>query len=302
MLKSPPMNTLDLTVIIPTYNRADILSQCLEALSEQTMPKEDFQIIVVDDGSTDNTKEIAKSWELKFPHFKYVHQENQGQGNARNNALKHALGKIVLFIGDDMIPEDSTLQEHMLTHKKHPELRVAVLGLVLWHPEIEETEFMKWLTNGKAGGTQFAYDLLEDRETADYNFFYTSNISLKKNILDKHKFDPDFKSYGWEDIELGYRLTKEENLKLYYNRRAVAYHHHTIDEKSLAERMRSIGRSSIIFHQKHPELKKIPSFWKRLALRLISCKPILAIAKSQNKNFYWYAMSKKYFLEGLKQV
>jgi len=183
-------------------------------------------------------------------------------------------------------------------HKKHPEIRAAVLGLILWHPEIEVTPFMKWLTNGKDGGTQFAYDLLKDKETADYNFFYTSNISLKRKLLEKHRFDPDFHSYGWEDIELGYRLTKEENLVLYYQKSALGYHHHEIDEKSLAKRMRSIGRASKIFHKKHPELKKIPPAWKRLILWLISRKPVLTIAKKLKKSFYYYALSKRYLLEG----
>ena len=294
------MSTHELTIIIPTYNRAEILGRCLEHLSEQTC--QDFQIIVVDDGSTDNTKEVATSRSFRFQNYKYIHQKNQGQGNARNNGLKHALGNIILFIGDDILLERTALQEHVLMHKKHPEIRVAVLGLVLWHPEVNVTGFMKWLTSGKDGGTQFAYDLLEGKEEADYNFFYTSNISIKKKLLEKHKSDPDFHSYGWEDIELGYRLTKEENLKLYFNKDAVGYHHHEINEKSLANRMRSIGRSSRIFHEKHPELKKMPSFWKKLALWLISRKPVLFFAKKHKKNFYYYALSKRYLLQGLRQV
>ncbi len=294
------MQTLELTIVIPTHNRAEILSRCLEHLAEQTF--QDFQVIVIDDGSTDNTKEVAHSWSFRFKNFKYIHQENLGQGNARNNGLNHALGNIILFIGDDILLIRTALQEHMFTHKKHPEIRVAVLGLVLWHPDITITDFMQWLTNGREGGTQFAYDLLKGKETADFNFFYTSNISIKRKLLEKHKFDPDFKSYGWEDIELGYRLTKEENLKIHYNKSAVGYHYHEINEESLAERMKSIGRSSRIFHKKHPELKKLPPIWKRIALWFISRKPILSIAKKRNKNFYYYALSKRYFLIGLRRV
>ncbi len=296
------MNQIPLTVIIPTYNRAEILGRCLECLVEQTYPLDEMQIIVVDDGSTDNTEEIARSWEFRFPHLKYIKQENQGQGNARNNALKHALGDIIMFIGDDILLERTAIHEHMLTHKRHPEIRAAVLGLILWHPEINVTDFMNWLTTGKEGGTQFAYDLLEGKEKADYNFFYTSNISMKRQLIQKHKFDPDFKSYGWEDIELGYRMTKEDQMELYYCKSAVGYHHHEIDEKSLARRMRSIGRSSKIFNQKHPELKKIPPLWKKAALWAISRKPILFIAKHTKKNFYYYALSKRYLLEGLRKV
>ena len=287
------------TVIIPTFNRSEILDKCLDSLNKQSVPPTDIQIIVVDDGSTDTTEKITTKWSKIFTNFEYIKQKNLGQGNARNNGVDHATGEIILFIGDDIILENNAIEKHKEIHNKHPEINSAVLGLVIWHPEIKITNFMKWLTSGKKGGPQFAYDLLEGKQTADYRFFYTSNISLKKDILIKYKFDSDFKNYGWEDIELGYRLTKKENLKIYFEPLAIGYHHHEINEQSLEKRMNSIGESALIFQKKHPELKIIPSKWKKLVFNIISYSLILSIAKKINKNFYYYSLSKKFLLKGL---
>ena len=114
---------------------------------------------------------------------------------------------------------------------------------------------MEWLTDGSSvmgmfGGHQFAYEKLESKKFANYNFFYTSNISVKRSLLMRNPFDTRFSSYGLEDIELGYRLTKKEGLILHYNPKAIAYHNHPMDEKGLADRMRNIGKSGKSMDQK----------------------------------------------------
>lgn len=290
-----------LTVIIPTYNRADVLFMCLDSLQKQTLKREDFEIIVVNDGGTDKTEEVIENFQDKFVSLKYIYQENAGQGNARNNGIKQASGRIILFIGDDILLDRNALKYHVEMHEKHPGQNEAILGMIFWHPEIRITPFMEWLVKGKKGGHQFAFDLLEGQNIADYNFFYTSNISLKRKMLEKHEFDPVFKSYGWEDIELGYRLFKEEGLVLYFCSDAVGYHYHEIDEENLGKRMRSIGKSLWIFHNKYPELKKIPGKFKETVFWIISRKAFLKILKVISLDLYYYALSKKYFLEGLKE-
>ena len=165
---------------------------------------------------------------------------------------------------------------------------------------------MSWLTNGssvfgKFGGHQFAYEKLEGKDEADYNFFYTSNISLKRSLLDKYPFDPSFSGYGWEDIELGYRLFLREGLRLYYNPLAAGYHDHLMTEASLANRMRNIGKSAWVFHKRYPELGKVPSVFKKLVFQIFAFAPVILFFKLVNRNFYYYALSKKYFLEGLKE-
>ena len=164
---------------------------------------------------------------------------------------------------------------------------------------------------GKFGGHQFAYEKLggspQGKDSfgkrismghtleATYHFFYTSNISLSRALLLKEGFDPVFKGYGWEDIELGHRLTTKHNLSILYNPYAVGWHKHIITEESLAGRMRSIAQSS--YHK--------PSVTKKIIFRVISCTFVLQMLEflsrmnGNAKNYYYYALSKKYYLEGL---
>ncbi len=295
-----------LSVIIPTFNRADILKECLNALAHQDLPFEDYEVIVVDDGSHDETRSVLEKCKEKHRNFFFFHQKNQGQGIARNLGVQHAKGNIIVLIGDDIIVNENFLSEHLRYHLRHAAENEAVLGLTKWHPKLHVTPFMNWLTNGSTifgrfGGHQFAYEKLEGKEEADYNFFYTSNISLKRSLLDKYPFDPSFSGYGWEDIELGYRLHQREGLRLYYNPEAVGYHDHLMTEASLEDRMRNIGRSAWVFHRRYPELKKVPQLWKRTVFRILAFPFLVRLFKLLNRNFYYYALSKKYFLEGLRE-
>lgn len=90
-----------LSVIIPTYNEKDVLEDCIESLGGQTY--KDFEIIVVDDGSTDNTREILSNLKFTIHNFHFFEQTHKGTGAARNTGAKHAKGKILVFVDADMI-------------------------------------------------------------------------------------------------------------------------------------------------------------------------------------------------------
>lgn len=302
---------MQISVVIPTHNRFRILQECLEALVRQDLPKKDYEVIVVDDGSQDSTETVARKFMKEHENFHYFFQENQGQGPARNLGLRHAKGSIIVLINDDMIVKPNFLTQHLRSHLRHPEEHEVVLGLTLWHPRLKKTPLMNWLTNGSTvfgrfGGHQFAYEKLEGKTEGDYNFFYTSNLSLKKSLLDKYPFDPVFSGYGWEDIELGYRLHKEAGMRLYYNKNAIGYHDHMMTEEGMKKRMYNIGKAAWVIHEKYPELKKVPSWYKQLIFWLFSnslslwvLKLVRNLTQGHVTNFYYYALSKKYFLEGL---
>ena len=291
-----------LTIIIPTYNRVKQLEKCLNKLKNQTLSRDAYEIIVVNDGSTDETQEFLD----KQSGVKVFHQGNAGQGNARNLAIPHARGQIILFIGDDIYAPKSFLQTHVDFHKENPKPEEACLGLTLWDQDLKQNPFMQWLTDG---GPQFAYHKLKPNEEASFWFFYTSNISLKAELLHKQPFDPDFKGYGWEDIEIAYRMKKEEGLHITYMPSALAYHDHHMEEKSLKNRMKRIGSNAHIFQTKHPELNLVPKGLKLIILHLISSLPSLLLLgilrlliPASGRRLYWYALSKRYFLQGLKSV
>lgn len=296
-----------ISIVIPTYNRKEILRECLHALFEQDFNKSDFEIIVVDDGSSDGTlnflKRIQKASPVKFLFFS---QKNSGQGVARNTAIKEASGQIILLLGDDIIATPQLLMEHNRMHNMHPEKNAAVLGFITWHPKLNVTPLMKFMERGGAifgrwGGNQFAFDLLENSETADWRFFYTSNISLKRSVLLENKFDPWFAGYGWEDIELGYRLTKSVDLTVYYEPLAAAYHDHPMNISQFQNRMRSIGRSLPRISEKYPELGLLPSERKKKIWRFMNRSFFAWIQKILWRDLYLYSISKKYLLEGLEE-
>lgn len=296
------------SVIIPTYNRSEKLEECLKALFSVRYDKQNFEIIVINDGSSDYTETILKRMEKKSPVLlRHYSKSNQGQGVARNMGIDLAEGEIVVFIGDDIIVTEDFLEEHDKAHLLHPEENAAVLGFITWHYKIKVTPLMQFMERGgailgKFGGNQFAFDLLEGKTEADYRFFYTSNISLKRTLLKHFKFDPWFSGYGWEDIELGYRLTKKAALKLFYQPNAIAYHDHMITEEQWALRMHDIGASSVRLHSKYPELAKIPSQRKEMVFKILCSGIFTKLIRPISKNLYYYGLSKKYFMEGIKQA
>jgi len=217
------MSEGELTIIIPTYNRKDVLRKTLEAYCSQSAQGVILEVLVVDDGSTDRTESVvAQSAEGSPIPIRYLHQDNRGRGSARNHGIREARGEIILFGDDDTIPSDHLVSEHIAWHRKYPETSAAVLGRVAWSPEVRPTPFMIWM--GFAGPL-FDYHSLRRGMQVDCLHFYSNNISLKTEFLRQNgTFDEDFRTYGFEDFELGYRLIKR-GLRLLYNPDAVGYHY-----------------------------------------------------------------------------
>ena len=236
-----------LTIIIPTYNRKDILRKSLAAYRSQSAQEEILEVLVVDDGSTDGTDSVvAQSNEGSPIPIRYLHQENRGQASARNHGIREARGEIVLFEDDDIIPAGNLVSEHLGWHRNYPEASVGVLGHVTWSPEVHPTPFMKWL--GLAG--PFDYHSLSRGMEVDFRHFYSGNISLKVEFLRENGiFDEDFRTYGYEDMELGYRLIRR-GLRLLYNPNAVGYHYKYISFADLSFRARSEVASVRLFQTK----------------------------------------------------
>ena len=98
------MNLPEISVIIPTFNRWETLLQSLLALKKQTFDASTYEIIVVNDGSTDNAYAgMGRCDEIGIPNLKHLNQKKNGPGSARNLGIRHAKGRILLFLGDDII-------------------------------------------------------------------------------------------------------------------------------------------------------------------------------------------------------
>lgn len=268
------------SVVIPTYNRVEMLLRVLDALGEQR-DAPPFEVVVVNDGSKDETVERVSAWMRERSssfHFEFRTQENSGPGRARNRGVQIATGQFVIFIGDDTVPAHDFLSEHWRVHRESSDDRwIACLGYTGWPRGEKVTSFMDYINDY---GLQFGYALIRHGDTVPFNFFYTSNISIDRQLLVEHPFDTTFPAAAWEDIELAYRLEKL-GLKIVYNERARTEHFHQMTVDSFARRQFTVGRSGAIFYEKHPDLghmlgvhelaeRKVPSSREMRRLRTIA--------------------------------
>jgi GT2 family glycosyltransferase len=235
------------SVVIPTYNRLELLVKVVDALHHQQNAPE-FEIIVVDDGSEEKTREAI----LNINGITKIFQQNAGPAAARNKGVTAAKGDYIVFIGDDTVPEKDFLFQHALFHTEAGLNKMfACLGYTKWPEEYHVTKFMDHINNY---GAQFGYKLIKHGDFIPFNFFYTSNISLSRELMLQYPFDTSFPAAAWEDIELSYRLT-QLGLKIRYNANAITSHYHKMDIESFGRRQYLVGKSAVYFHQKHPELK-----------------------------------------------
>jgi len=237
------------SVVIPTFRRPETLFPVLDALGRQVTPPE-FEVVVVDDGSGDDTPERLSAYRPAYP-FRFFSQENGGPASARNRGVREARGRIVLFLGDDTVPEPPLLAVHGKAHgepRMHP---IAVLGYTTWPRDLRVSPFLHQINEY---GLQFGYGLIRDPEQVPFNFFYTSNVSLPRELLlEAGLFDTSFPHAAWEDIEVAYRLTRQ-GMKILYRPEAVARHFHDITLASFRRRQEKSGEAAAIFFEKHPEL------------------------------------------------
>jgi len=284
---------MKLSVIIPTHNRADTLKTCLDKLMAQEGV--DFEVIVVDDGSTDHTESMVSN----YPNVRYIKQPASHQGVARNKGVEAATGDVAVFIGDDIFVEPGFLKQHHDRHAEYPDENVAVLGYTTWDPSLEVNSYMKFL---ESSGWQFGYQFLNPGmigKAEPYKFFYTSNLSLKKSFLEQEKFNENFNCYGWEDIELGYRLWKRHGMEIYYEPAAKAYHHHEIQPSDLPEKMRAVGRSAVHFQRLQPDVQVIPQGLRRRMLKLATNNATLPLVRIFGEQMYYKFQSWNEFLKGV---
>ncbi len=252
-----PTSAPSLAVVIPTHNRRAILERTLDALAAQS--QRDFRVVVVDDGSTDGTWEWLQPRveSALSPRLAVVRQQNLGQGRARNAALRLVEEDLVVFLGDDIIPRPEFVAEHRAAHARAGagQAPIAVVGFTDWRRS--EMQVTPALEMANVEGHQFGFAHMRPEAEVPFTCFYTSNVSLPRVLLGEDPFDPEFAAYGWEDIELGYRLS-QGGLKLVYHPAAAAEHLHPMTFADLYARQRLVGRGLQTLWKLHPELRSTP--------------------------------------------
>lgn len=241
-----------ITVVIPTYNRPDALQLCLAAFQKQTLPTDQWEMILVDDGSPYDVTGLVNKNRGRLPLTLKVNRTNAGPAKVRNHGIEAATGELVLFTGDDITPEPDFLAEHLAVHRSQPSENVAVLGYTYWHPEITVTPLMEYMTG--EGGQQFCYDALKPNSFIPFSCFYTSNVSIKRSLLidQEEMFSTCFPHAAFEDVELALRLARR-GMKLWYHPKARAGHYHPMTDRQAFDRQYKVGRMLVTYALLCPE-------------------------------------------------
>jgi glycosyltransferase involved in cell wall biosynthesis len=267
------------SVVIPTRRRAAGLRSTLESLSRQRPPTGGFEVVVVsDDQDGDTATLLERSSASASVPVVAVETRSAGPAAARNTGIAHAMGDLIIFLGDDTAPlADDFVLRHAELHAGTPPT-YAVLGQVVWdESKHAPTPFMRWLGES---GIQFAFDWLAAGPVPASRHFYCANVSLKRDLLHAvGGFDERFPFAAVEDVELGARLD-EAGVELdYHPELVVAHDHPTTLAKSLV-RVERVGRSAALYRTVHPERPhpdlRPPSGWAWSLL--LAIRPLLRSA------------------------
>ena len=233
------------SVVIPTYNRRPILEKCLLALERQQGCSEidRYEVVLVDDGSTDGTPDWLRGAAERFPHVRLIEQSHGGPAEGRNRGVDHAYGDVIVFIDSDLVVTDSFLSCHASSLVRSWEARGDRLCF----------------TYGAVVNTaNFEQPTAERHKLRDLSwaYFATGNVAIAKEVLQRAGlFDTGFRLYGWEDLELGERL-RRMGVQLIKCPAAVGYHWHpalTLDQiPRLIEVEGERARMGLVFFRKHP--------------------------------------------------
>ncbi|MFH0802162.1 MAG: glycosyltransferase [bacterium] len=288
-----------ISVVIPTYNRAESLRVVLPSLARQTLSPDRYEILLSDSNSNDATESVLA--ELSIPNLRILKRHNEGRSGARNYGIEEARGDIVLFTDADIIADERLIEEHLNFHRQFP--GDAVVGCEVQVNTLEEYEEARAHPEGRR------HLHPGSRKTLPWLYFLTGNASApKKTLLEAGMFDENFTGYGHEDLELGYRLIKK-GLSIHYNPAAVNYHWHPVGFEERCQKMRLAGRSTVRFYNKHRDPSIKPSLgWNPLSLFWHSLLPekgwVLSacLRKADTSHFCSEIVLQHHYLSGIKEA
>jgi len=220
-------NRFDVSVIIPTYNQSKLLNNTLTALLKQDISPDKFEVIIADDGSSDDTKEIVQQFG-DLLNLKYVYQEDKGYrpASARNLGILAAEGNICLFIDSSVILNTNCIGEHIRFYEAKTE-PVAAIGYVYGFDQVPEAEKMlkelvipedpfesvkRLLMNEVFADVREPHYAVHqykiEKLPAPWVFFWTCHVSARRSdIIRIGLFDENYDGrWGMEDFDLGFRL------------------------------------------------------------------------------------------------
>jgi len=241
---------MKLSIIVPTHNRPKALIRNLAALSRQSLDRTAFEVLVIDDGSSQHNQPINEQATLDQD-FTYVLKEQGGLVSARNAGAERATGDILYFLDDDVVPAKDTLREILSWHEREED-PIAVLGSVPFPEESLKNPFI-WYLDRHCHYEPFKHPekYPDGKPLPPMN----GNSSIRRQtFFDVGMYDDRFHQYGAEDNELGVRLL-EAGISARYNENAIGWHHHEKTFKDYCLDQEKAGESIIWLYRKYPLIK-----------------------------------------------
>ncbi|MDD5691785.1 MAG: glycosyltransferase [Candidatus Omnitrophica bacterium] len=240
---------MDISIIIPAYNRKSKLKACLDSLSGQDYAKNSFEIIVIDDGSSDGTGDMLVELSKTNPNLKYFIQAHKGPAAARNLGIKHAQGRIIGFTDSDCLLDRGWVKGMVTAHRA--EQHIAAIGGETY---VDRRNIKAMVSQSLSDGAINVRIKGEDNTI----FFPTCNVSFKRDYLAKG-FNELFPLPAGEDLDFFWRLFKKGDRFIHRQDIKVRHDCHT-DFISFLRQAYMYGRGNYLvqhMHQDHPLLQEI---------------------------------------------
>jgi glycosyltransferase involved in cell wall biosynthesis len=254
------------SVVIPTFNRRKVLARTLEGIARQTSPRDTYEIIVVDDCSTDDTAAFLQGVAGTIPNLVCIrHPENRGRVVTRNDGIRAARGELVIFLDDDNVPDEGLVEAHRRHHVTRGPEHVVVMGNPRYPAEsIQGSNFGRYMQSRYLGCRSPGERARLDLEDLPPQCLGTLNCSMRReDLLAVGLFDERFRHYGGEDEDLGYRLSRM-GLRLVFAEDARSLHHDQVDLHRYKMKLTETARWGL-----RVQVEKVPGYVEGTQVRFL---------------------------------
>lgn len=230
-------NFPSVTIVVPVYNGEENIENCIKSLLNQKYPKENLEIIIVDNNSTDNTAEIIKRYPVK-----YLAEIKQGVCYARNRGLKEATGDLLAYTDSDCIADENWIA--MLASN----FKSSSIGGVGGHLASVESDNLieKYIAHREILTQE---KMFQDKPFSP-PFFITANVMYRTEALKKIGGFDNFFTISGEDADLAWRVV-DEGYSLLLEEKAIVYHKHRANLKKFCKQMFGYGIGSAAIFKKY---------------------------------------------------
>jgi glycosyltransferase involved in cell wall biosynthesis len=233
-----------ISVILPTFNRSELLRQCLAGFALQSLGAGEFEVVVMDDGSLPPVRHVVEDFADRLE-ITYLYQPNAGIAAARNAAILQARAPFLALHDDDDEPAPDYLEQCLEFHKAYPDEADILLARVVPHQSLRHTPLLDWIFDPNDGLIGFP-----DVGVHDQWRFYGGTSSCKRSLYRLGLHDPEYR-FGLEDMELSVRLAGQLRLRVHYDGKPTSFLCRAPEFASIFRRSYVEGRSYKRFHLRH---------------------------------------------------